>query len=75
MQSGTSYHNWLEYLLETTDFKKKMESVDKINKEEAAEFLGYLTTHIDNKGKQLSGKPNLVEFIRILSESRRHPEL
>jgi hypothetical protein len=35
---------------------------DKINKDEASDFAAYLMTEIANKGKQLSGKPNQVEF-------------
>jgi hypothetical protein len=34
----------------------------KINGEEASDFAAYLITEIDNKGKQLAGKPNQVEF-------------
>jgi hypothetical protein len=38
------------------------EDSHKINEEEASDFAAYLITEIDNKGKQLSGKPNQVEF-------------
>jgi hypothetical protein len=38
------------------------EDCDTINEEEASGFAAYLITEIDNKGKQLSGKPNQVEF-------------
>jgi hypothetical protein len=34
----------------------------KINGEEASDFAAYLMTEIDNKGKQLAGKLNQVEF-------------
>jgi Zn-dependent M16 (insulinase) family peptidase len=38
------------------------EAWNKINEEEASDFADYLMTEMDNKGKQLSGKPNAVEF-------------
>jgi hypothetical protein len=41
----------------------------KINEEEAVEFAAYLTTEIDNKGKQLAGKPNQVDFTPALLQS------
>jgi hypothetical protein len=42
------------------------EACDKINNEEASDFANYLMTEIDNKGKQLSGKPNQVNFIPVI---------
>jgi hypothetical protein len=41
----------------------------KINEEEAVEFAAYLTTEIDNKGKQLAGKPYQVDFTPALLQS------
>jgi hypothetical protein len=41
----------------------------EINKEEAVEFAAYLMTEIDNKGKQLAGKPNQVDFTPALLQS------
>ncbi len=38
------------------------DGVDEIKEDEATQFAAYLTTEIDNKGKQLAGKPNLVKF-------------
>jgi hypothetical protein len=41
----------------------------KINEEEAVEFAAYLMTEIDNKGKQLAGEPNQVDFTPALLQS------
>ena len=41
----------------------------KIKEEEAVEFAAYLMTEIDNKGKQLAGKPNQVDFTPALLQS------
>jgi hypothetical protein len=42
---------------------------DKINEEEAADFAAYLMTEINNKGKQLAGKPNRVDFTPAVLQS------
>ncbi len=45
------------------------EASDKINQEEATDFATYLMTEINNKGKQLVGKPSQVNFTPAILQS------
>ena len=45
---------------------------EEIDEEEASDFAAYLMTEIDNKGKELSGKPNAVGFTPALVRNVRN---
>ena len=42
---------------------------EKVNDEEACDFAAYLMTEMDNKGKELAGKPSTVEFTPAIYQS------